>query len=147
MNGPIRKCRGCGEEAHSLQALDVFVNNSNCKYGKDNWCKKCNTSYAHSWNKENKGSRNNRERGRTRNTKALAVDYLGGECLDCGTEATETNICIFDFHHLDPSSKEDNPSFLLKTLKFTEKVIEELDKCVLLCANCHRLRHYNKGRP
>lgn len=72
-----------------------------------------------------------------RDIKSQCVNYKGNKCADCGY--TSDKHCVFDFHHLDPSQKEF--SFGNKLPKF-EKLIPELDKCVLLCAVCHRLRHY-----
>ena len=69
--------------------------------------------------------------------KQQAVDYLGGKCSKCGY-----NKCLnaLDFHHLDPSIKEINPSQLMRFSSF-DKIKSELDKCTLLCANCHREVH------
>jgi hypothetical protein len=63
----------------------------------------------------------------------------GGECCRCGLVATFANQCIFDFHHLDPSKK------LKKTTSIWtfEKLKMESEKCILLCANCHRMEHWN----
>jgi len=75
-----------------------------------------------------------------RDTKKWAVDYKGGKCNDCGY-----NRCMsaLEFHHLDPSKKD----FIISRAKYykdetTRKTIQaELDKCVLVCSNCHRERH------
>lgn len=76
-------------------------------------------------------------RERYRKAKQKAVAYMGGVCADCGGEFHQA---VFDFHHLNPSEKEVGPASTL-LLKW-EKAKAELDKCVMLCANCHRLRHY-----
>lgn len=69
--------------------------------------------------------------------KQQAVDYLGGKCSNCGY-----NKCLnaLEFHHLDPSTKEINPSQLMRFSSF-DKLKSELDKCILLCSNCHRELH------
>ena len=68
--------------------------------------------------------------------KEKAIKYLGGKCLDCGGLFPSE---VYDFHHLDPATKEKE----LTKARFEswENYKKELDKCVLLCANCHRLRH------
>jgi hypothetical protein len=71
--------------------------------------------------------------------KAAAVEYKGGKCLDCGLQTQ--NYCVYDFHHLDPTKKDF--SFSSSYSKSLKQGIPELDKCVLLCANCHRIRHYS----
>jgi predicted HNH restriction endonuclease len=46
----------------------------------------------------------------------------------------------FDFHHLDPAEKDFSIAKVTK-LHFGEAIFAELDKCALLCANCHREVH------
>jgi len=52
-----------------------------------------------------------------------------------------SHYCVYDFHHLDPLTKDKN--FDTIKSKSWEKVKEEIDKCQLLCSNCHRLAHKN----
>lgn len=72
--------------------------------------------------------------------KIDAINYKGGSCIDCGVTHPEYPYVIFDFHHLNP--KEKDVDWAKLKLRSWDKVIEELDKCVLLCSNCHRIRHY-----
>lgn len=64
-------------------------------------------------------------------TKLKAVVYKGGGCLICGYSRC---VRALTFHHLDPEQKD----FSLggKCLAW-ETIKAELDKCVLLCGNCH----------
>jgi hypothetical protein len=71
--------------------------------------------------------------------KRKAVEYLGGQCVDCGLR-TEV-VAVYDFHHVRSDEKEMSIARMLKMTKNWERIQEELDKCVLLCANCHRIRH------
>ncbi|MDP2692775.1 MAG: HNH endonuclease [bacterium] len=73
--------------------------------------------------------------------KKKAVEYKGGKCQDCGILGTSINIAIFDFHHL--VEKDFNLS-MMATIKW-EVVKTELDKCIMLCSNCHRMRHNDYG--
>jgi hypothetical protein len=68
--------------------------------------------------------------------KEKAVEYLGGKCLDCNGIFPKE---VYDFHHVDPSTKEKE----LTSARFQswDNYKKELDKCVLLCSNCHRIRH------
>lgn len=70
--------------------------------------------------------------------KLAAIERMGGRCADC--EQTFHH-AVFEFHHLEPTEKEYEP-YRLFAQKDQEKIDNELAKCVLLCANCHRLRHY-----
>ena len=75
---------------------------------------------------------------RWRKIKEEAVSYKGGKCEQCGY-----NKCIdaFDFHHIDPKEKEYDWRRMRR--KSRDIMFKELDKCMLLCANCHREIHFN----
>lgn len=70
------------------------------------------------------------------NNKARAVEYLGGRCKRCGFNE---NISILHFHHLDPGDKKYNISEKLN--RGFEFIQSELNKCILLCVNCHLIVH------
>lgn len=58
------------------------------------------------------------------------------KCAHCG----ESEPVCLDFHHLDPSTKETNLSKGISSLSF-KKLMDEIKKCIVLCANCHRKEH------
>jgi len=68
--------------------------------------------------------------------KQKFVDYLGGKCSVCGYDKCNQAL---QFHHLDPTQKDFSIS--ANTNKAWSKVQSELDKCILLCANCHSEVH------
>lgn len=76
---------------------------------------------------------------RHRKNKRLAVEYKGNICLDCGFKS-ET-MSVFDFHHRNVIEKEIKMSELLNGT--FERIKKEIDKCDLLCCNCHIIRHIN----
>ena len=82
------------------------------------------------------------QRKRRRSNKVRAIKYKGSSCSRCGLEDKE-NPEIYDFHHTDPTQKEFKPSMLRKSS--WEKHKAELDKCILLCSNCHRIVHKEEG--
>lgn len=71
-----------------------------------------------------------------RRLKAKAVALKGGKCARCGFEGIPA---VYDFHHLDPTQKD----FRLSggVVKSFARMQKELEKTVLLCANCHRVVH------
>ena len=71
-----------------------------------------------------------------RNRKVQAVAYLGGKCIKCGYTKS---VAALDFHHRDPTKKDFGISS--GAGRSWEKLRVELDKCDLLCANCHREVH------
>lgn len=89
------------------------------------------------WQANNRQRVNQKQAERTRANKAKAIEYLGGACQKCGGIF---HMSVYDFHHRDPSEKEFEPC----RLKFYSwgKLKIELDKCDLLCSNCHREIHY-----
>ena len=71
--------------------------------------------------------------------KEKLVQYKGGKCEICGY-----NKCIIalEFHHLDPTQKDFNIGN--GNVVAFEKAKEEVDKCILVCSNCHREIHYQE---
>jgi len=84
--------------------------------------------------------RNSRRNEKSRiKKKVWAIQYKGGKCQKCGYSKC---IGALDFHHIDPSTKEAGWEQMRKMSK--ENMIKELDKCILVCANCHREIHYTQ---
>lgn len=74
---------------------------------------------------------------RRKKIKEMAIVYKGGKCYICGYNKCNAAL---DFHHRN----EINKSFGLSVRGLTrswERTRKELDKCVLVCANCHREIH------
>jgi len=69
--------------------------------------------------------------------KKIAVEELGGECVKC----KNNKIYVLDFHHRDSNEKDFNIGDLSREHCFNIYK-EEIKKCVLLCANCHREFHW-----
>lgn len=63
-------------------------------------------------------------------------------CAHCGIK--DTNLSIFDLHHVDPKSKLFSISIFVAPTRTLEEVTKELTKCIVLCANCHRKLHHKE---
>jgi hypothetical protein len=74
---------------------------------------------------------------RRKKLKAMVIEYKGGVCIICGYDKYPG---AFDLHHVDGSTKEFGLSSEGLTRSW-EKTKAEADKCVLLCATCHREVH------
>jgi hypothetical protein len=72
------------------------------------------------------------------NTKARLVEGMGGKCVICGYSKCKAAL---DFHHIDPNEKEFALGAARGSILNWEKLVEEVKKCALLCANCHREIH------
>ncbi len=73
---------------------------------------------------------------RWKERKAKAVAYKGGKCSICGYSKT---LAALEFHHIEPKTK----LFAWNKLRLRpwHEVINELDKCTLMCSNCHAELH------
>jgi hypothetical protein len=77
---------------------------------------------------------------RRQKAKSDAVARFGSLCNHCGKTYPD---CVFEFHHIDDSLKELTPAKL--SMYKQETINKELAKCIMLCANCHRIHHFETG--
>jgi hypothetical protein len=77
---------------------------------------------------------------RDRHKKQL-VEYFGNMCHDC---KKSFSFCCYDFHHIDSSTKLFEIASRLDGK--IETIMEEVNKCIMICSNCHRIRHYKENR-
>lgn len=102
-----------------------------------------NTTGFYGEGKTKRNAENHRTKVRKRRDerKQYLVDYFGDKCNDCGKSFP---VCCYDFHHIDPSTKSFEIAPRLDGNLFT--IMEEAKKCIMLCSNCHRIRHYKEKR-
>jgi Zn ribbon nucleic-acid-binding protein len=64
------------------------------------------------------------------------LNKLGGRCINCGFDKWKSSL---DVHHPDPSQKD----IAFSTIRYwsRDKIDKEIEKCVLLCRNCHAAFH------
>lgn len=60
------------------------------------------------------------------------------KCAKCG----DSRFYVLDFHHKDPKEKDNTIARLTANQASEERLNQELQKCICLCANCHREFHY-----
>ena len=101
-------------------------------------CKICGNEYEYDRTKGHSRDICNtcRQNYRKKLLKQRAVKYKGGKCQICGYDKCENALV---FHHLDPKQKD----FAIgqKYNLGWPQLKKELDKCILLCANCHAEEH------
>lgn len=71
------------------------------------------------------------------------IEYKGGKCIQCGYDKC---VGALEFHHRNPDEKEYRLGIGSGTPHSWERDIKEVDKCDLLCANCHREEHWRLTR-
>jgi len=84
-----------------------------------------------------RGCTNIQAMSRQKKLKLDCVNYKGGKCEICNYDKC---ISALEFHHLIPKEKEFSISNM-RSHSFDDNIKKELDKCVLLCSNCHREEH------
>ena len=73
------------------------------------------------------------------NKKIEAIEYLGNKCTKCDLAIEKSHYSVFEFHHKNPLTKDYDWNKL--RLRPIDDIHRELNKCILVCANCHRLIH------
>lgn len=129
-------CKICKIE----KPLIDFHKNKSCKLGVVGTCRVCSGQRIVTWYKDNRDKRRIVANTRNKVRKAQMVEYFGGICFDCKLSYPQ---CVFQFHHLDPTKKDVNPSYAMTCGE--DRMWKELKKCVMLCANCHIIRHRLSG--
>lgn len=133
-------CKKCGKVFPNKMEIDGKIRILNSRH----FCLECSPFNKHNTRNLNKDTTAALEKRRKRSVvattkrrhklKQMAIEYKGAKCSICGYEKCKAAL---EFHHIDPSTK----NFGIASQGFThnwEYLKIELDKCVLLCANCHR---------
>lgn len=134
----MKECIDC----NIFKKLEDFYPHKDGQYGRSPYCSECSRAKARKYYKNNNEKRKLQIYYARRIRKLdifseLKEKYLAG-CVDCG----ENNFFVLDWDH------RDNVSKLLPLSKMwnfsKEKIMDEIDKCELRCANCHRKKTANQ---
>lgn len=104
-------------------------------------CKKCVSAdsrlwYSHNKTKHKKNVEQNNQKYRSINRKYVWEYLLVHPCVNCG----EKNPIVLEFDHIDPLSKIDCVSNMVHSTCSLKSLKEEIIKCEVRCANCHRIK-------
>jgi hypothetical protein len=77
---------------------------------------------------------------RTRKREFFKQLKMGKSCSRCGYSDWR---CL-DFHHKDGTEKDDNIAKMILRNLGKERILKEIEKCEVLCANCHRILHWEE---
>lgn len=126
----MKKCNKCKQDKN----LYEFAKNKSQPDGIQSICKECRISYDKKTNSN-----------KILKIKNILSDFrreLGGKCVKCN----ENREHLLDFHHIKPEEKEDVIANILSWngigKNSIKKARDEMNKCILLCSNCHRDFHY-----
>lgn len=132
----MKTCTKCGE----LKSLDEFYKKSSSKDGKMPNCIACQKGYKKEHYKNNSAKIYDKVRTRRQELRDRLWTYKQDKkCVDC----SETNPIVLEFDHL--SDKEHNISKMVLDGRSWETILREIQKCEIVCANCHRIRTHIRG--
>lgn len=110
----------------------------NCDKGLSGRQRKFCSDYCKNSYNNNKYQKYEVQRKRGFENKLRIFLERGGKCEICGYNK---NLSAIDFHHLDPSKKEFKVDIRSFSNNSKSKISIELEKCTMICANCHREQH------
>jgi hypothetical protein len=128
-------CPGCKEN----KTIDSFSINSSRKDGLQNKCKICRQTYMKSWYQDNSITQKSRSKSSKefwyKEYRNRIIAYLEEHpCIDCGNNDIE----VLEFDHKDQQLKMFNIGEALSHGYGWPKIQNEIEKCDVRCANCHR---------
>lgn len=130
----MKKCTRCGVE----KSVSEFGVQSRRPDGLNPWCKVCKREHDNSTYKSSPTRKQyitaNRERARRSNVETIYNYLKTHPCVDCG----ESDPVVLDFDHIDRTTKRKAVGSL--TDLSLRAIMEEIGKCEVRCANCHRRR-------
>lgn len=131
-----KQCSRCRQ----WKPLGAFNRRSTAKDGRQAACRECNRQYHRdNWDRHMGQIRSRRKRVRQENQAKLWAYLASHPCVDCGMADPR----VLDFDHL--RDKRGNISRLRYSYDWV--VVEaEIAKCEVVCANCHRIRTYERRR-
>lgn len=143
----MKKCSDCNEE----KPLDSFHKNKTKADGYQHVCKECKAQ-RHKDRIQKEGYQKNKEVYRLKNAKRRddwrrwLLEFKSSLCcVECG----ENHPSCLEFHHRNPEDKDFNIAGFATKQMFNDKkqqvILKEIDKCDVLCSNCHRKRHWIEG--
>jgi hypothetical protein len=133
----FRICSVCKEEKE-LTAENFARNKSKFQWT----CRPCHKTYRKEHYYRNRDKYLTMIKDRQNAIKEFISDYKTSRgCSKCG----ENHPACLDLHHLDPTQKTIEPSHIGGRGWGMDRVQRELDKCVVLCSNCHRKQHWRRG--
>jgi hypothetical protein len=128
----LRICSFCKNE------LPLNLENFAKKNNGFQWhCRKCQKEYRKKHYEENKQKYIDKAKRITHKNKEWFAELKSNKkCLVC----SESHPSCLEFHHKNPLEKEGNLAEMIGHSS-RNKVLEEIEKCILVCANCHRKIH------
>ena len=131
------KLCGC---CNVMKLVNEFHSNPTKKDGCQSMCKECRKVYHRKHYEKNI----DKYKDKAKKYKKTNIDWFINikknlVCEKCG----EDRYWVLDFHHLNSDDKDRDISKMIRSSSI-EKIMDEMNKCIILCSNCHRDLHYNE---
>lgn len=127
-------------------STNKFNRNRSRKDGLQAYCKSCQNKYnnetyhkSSTWREQILQAKKN---SRRRAQEFMWTILINSSCADCGI----SNPLVLEFDHKDPTTKKDNVSTMVARGLGVSSISAEIDKCEVVCANCHRIRTSKQQR-
>ena len=101
------------------------------------WCGESDPKRFYNRKNRCKNCHNDKQKEYVKSLKRKAVLFKGGKCKQCGYCK---NLAALDFHHIDSTQKDEN--WITARHWGWKRLKKELEKCDLVCRNCHAEIHY-----
>jgi hypothetical protein len=129
-----KKCYRCGE----LKPVNEFAWRRNRKDQRDTFCRPCRSAYGREHYEANRERYIDQAAASKRKLRLVRTKYLieffeTHPCIDCG----ETDPVVLEFDHLRDKTFAIGPQL---STKRWQSILDEIEKCEVVCANCHRRR-------
>lgn len=126
----MKVCTKC----HQPKPLSDFHKSRKCKFGCQPWCKSCVKTASHNSYKKRPLEKIQASRDSSKKRgEAIIIEYLATHpCMKCG----EIDPIVLEFHHRNPSTKRMDVCLMRQHSR--SSIMKEIEKCDVLCANCHR---------
>jgi hypothetical protein len=132
----MKKCKQCGE---IKEFSEFYLSKEGYRQGRCRICEalRKNKLYNADKNIYKLRAKIHDDKGKKENREFIESYKANHPCKKCG----ENDPCCLDFHHLDPTLKSYSFGRLKKKAYAKKTILAEINKCIILCANCHRKLH------
>ena len=136
----MKRCSICKEE----KANEEFSKNRTKKDGLNDLCRECSKARCRRYYADNRVAHgkvtSERKKRVIQENRERILEVLARGCADCSTK----DLRVLEFDHRDPAEKTGGISHLLARGCSWETIQKEIEKCDVVCANCHRIRTYEQ---
>lgn len=131
----MKNCNSCKQTL----SLESFAKNRSKEDGFSSTCRSCASIQRKKWYNSHKDTHKvSSKKNKRKYTDQLRAYKHNKPCTDCGVPYP---YYVMEWDHLPGTTKEANLSRLLQT-NSKKRFLEEIKKCELVCANCHKIRTY-----